>query len=117
MKVAVNSCYGGFGISEEAGRLLKKKGVKVKFKGDKYDDGIKVDMFYGYLSNEDFGIEDENYDKYKEDKRLIEVIEKLGDKANGSHAEIRIAEVPDDIEWKIEEYDGIEIIREKGRSW
>lgn len=117
MKVAVNSCYGGFSISEEAGKLLKEKGVKILFKGDKYEGGEIVDKFYGYPSNEDFGIEDENYRKWRADPRLIEVIEKLGDKANGVHAEIRIAEVPDDIEWEFDEYDGIETVREKGRSW
>lgn len=117
MKVVVNSCYGGFSISEEAGKLLKERGVRVLFKGDKYNDGEIVDRFFGFLSNEDFGIESDNYYEYRSDKRLIEVVELLKDKANGEHSKIRIANVPDDIKWKIDEYDGIETIRERGRSW
>jgi len=118
MKIVVNKCYGGFSISEEAGKLLKEKGVKILFKGDKYKDSNEiVDKFYSYLSNEDFGIKSNNYIEYRTDKRLIEVIEKLGDKANGKYAKLEIIEIPDDIEWFIDEYDGIETIHERHRSW
>ena len=41
----------------------------------------------------------------------------LGDKANGRFAEIQIIEIPDDVEWEIDEYDGVETVREKNRSW
>lgn len=48
---------------------------------------------------------------------LIQVIEELGDEANGDFAELRIIEIPDNIEWEIDEYDGIEHVNEKHRSW
>lgn len=51
------------------------------------------------------------------DKNLIQVIEELGKEANGSCAELKIIEIPDDIEYEISEYDGAESVHEKHRSW
>lgn len=38
-------------------------------------------------------------------------------KADGKCAELKIIEIPDDIEWEIEEYDGWEHVAEKHRVW
>jgi cytosine/adenosine deaminase-related metal-dependent hydrolase len=51
------------------------------------------------------------------DPDLIAVIEELKDEANGRSAKIRIAEIPDDVEWHIAEYDGFETIAENHRTW
>ncbi len=101
MKIVVNKCYGGFGVSEAVYKEL----------------GMKWDG-YGYLDNEAFGIESNNYLAYRTNEKLISAIEKIGEeKASGDLAELRIVEVPDDIEWEIDEYDGIETVHEQHRSW
>lgn len=51
------------------------------------------------------------------DKDLIEVVEKLGKQASGRCAKLEIVEIPDGVEYEIDEYDGIETIREKHRTW
>lgn len=51
------------------------------------------------------------------DPHLIQTIEELGELANGSCAELSIIEIPDDVEWVLDEYDGIETVHEKHRSW
>ncbi len=51
------------------------------------------------------------------DKDLIEVIEKLGEKANGMLSKISITEIPDGVEWEIDDYDGMEHVAEKHRTW
>jgi len=51
------------------------------------------------------------------DPLLVQVVEELGEKANGSCSELRVIEIPDDIEWEIDEYDGMESVNEKHRSW
>ena len=101
MKIAINKCYGGFGLTKAV-----------------YDElGVKWDS-YGYLNNEDLGIEDDNYYKYRTDPRLISAIEKIGEeKSSSKMAKIRIIEIPDGIEWEIDEYDGIEDVHELHRSW
>ena len=101
MKIAINKCYGGFSLSEE---VFKELGVEW--------DG------YGYLDNEALGIENDYYLAYRADPRLIAAIEKVGeDAASGDLAKVRVVEIPDDIDWDIDEYDGIETINEKHRSW
>lgn len=50
--------------------------------------------------------------------KLVEVVEKLGEEANGPCASLRVIEIPDDVkEWYIDEYDGVETIHEKHRYW
>jgi hypothetical protein len=36
---------------------------------------------------------------------------------NGDFAELKVVEIPDDVQWQIEEYDGKEWIAEKHRTW
>jgi hypothetical protein len=101
MKIAVNRCFGGFGLSKELYQEL----------------GIAWDG-YGYLDNDDLGIKSDNYLAYRSDPRLVAAIEKIGEeKASGKMAKVRIVDVPDDVEWEIDEYDGVESIHEVHRSW
>ena len=52
------------------------------------------------------------------DPDLIAIIERFGPKNVGSKlSDLKVVEIPDDIEWEIDEYDGLEIIREKHRTW
>jgi hypothetical protein len=51
------------------------------------------------------------------DPDLIVVVKKLKNKANGDCAELKVVEIPDDIDYVIEDYDGIETVEEKHRSW
>ncbi len=89
MKVVLNSCYGGFSLSEEVYNYL-----------DLPWDG------YGY-----------DFENHRDDPKMVEAVEALGDKANGPHANLRIVEIPDDVEWFVDEYDGWETAREKHRTW
>ena len=45
-KVVLNSCFGGFGLSKEAIKMLIDK------------HGLDIDSEHGYVDNEDFGIVD-----------------------------------------------------------
>ena len=75
--------------------------------------------------------EDEKNQKYTESSKvffseynidrtdlvLIKVVKELGQQANATHADLEIIEIPDGVEYEIDEYDGIETIHEKHRSW
>jgi hypothetical protein len=116
MKVAINKCFGGFGLSDEATILYaKKKGIELFKKGN-------TSTFSDFYTTPTFDQDSYFYpDFYEEETRcdpdLISTIEELGGKANGTHAAIKIVEIPDDIEWHIDEYDGHESIHENHRSW
>lgn len=114
MKIVINKCYGGFGLSEEAVLLYsKKKGLNIIVVRDK----IMKSLRHYYLDE----VKDGNYfsdrDIQRNDSVLIEVVEELGGKANGFCSELQIVEIPDDVEWIIEEYDGKEWIAEDHRRW
>jgi hypothetical protein len=51
------------------------------------------------------------------DPKLIQVIEELGDRANGRCAKLKIVEIPDGTDYEIDDYDGMESIHETHQSW
>lgn len=56
-------------------------------------------------------------DKSRIDPDLVRLVEELGPLANASGKPLYIIEIPDDIEWYIEDNYGHEIIREVTRIW
>ena len=90
IKIVINKCFGGFGLSEEA---------IAKYNTAKGTSGISI------------------YDIERDDPELIAVVEELGQTAGGRYAELIIIEIPDGVEYTIEDYDGIESIHEVHRSW
>ncbi len=53
----------------------------------------------------------------RDDPVLVQVVRELGSEASGRHAELKVVEIPADVEWTIEEYDGLEWVAEKHRTW
>lgn len=53
----------------------------------------------------------------RHDPLLLQVIEEMGDKANGQCAALKVVEIPADVDYVIEEYDGSEWVAEKHRTW
>jgi hypothetical protein len=92
MKIVINKCYGGFGLSKEAMDLyLEKKGMQ----GEKIHP-LEIE---------------------RDDPVLVEVVEELGILASGNYAEVEVVDIPDDVKWEIEEYDGNEWVAEVHRTW
>lgn len=56
-------------------------------------------------------------DKWRNDPKLVGVIERLGSEANGQFSDLKVVEIPDDVNRSIEEYDGLEHISEVHRTW
>lgn len=57
------------------------------------------------------------YDLEREDPNLVRVVEEMGSAADGPYSNLAVVEIPDGIEWEIDEYDGVEHIAEKHRTW
>lgn len=112
MKIVINKCHGGFGLGHEATLLYGKlKGLKIVWEIDKYN------LYHYYIGeiSEDTYFAD--WDIQRTDPALIEVVEKLGENAGGRGAELKVVEIPDDVEWILQDYDGVEWIAEKHRTW
>ena len=139
MKVVINTCWGGFGVTNEVRALMaKKKGIELVWKAreaysftpetDKVvteEVAISLDTNLGYA--EIAGEEESpgnpkrflpDWEIERDDKDLIEAIEEIGvEKASDSLSALSIVEIPDDINWGIHEYDGMESVEESHRSW
>ena len=53
----------------------------------------------------------------RDDLKLAQVVEELGEAANGHCATLRVVTIPDDVRWEIGAVDGIEHISEVHRTW
>ena len=106
-RIVINSCYGGFSISREAAEYMAERGhaqaaAELTAAGGFYG--------YGYVGGFDDGYK-------RDDPLLVEAVETLGDAANGSCSRLTVEEIPDGVEWQIEEYDGFEHVAESHRTW
>ena len=88
MKIVINAQYGGFGLSKQATKRY-------------------------------FELTGKNVDRHHDraDPYLVQIVEELGLVAGDQFASLKIVEVPDDVDWQIEEYDGKEWVAEKHRVW
>jgi len=134
MKIAINECYGGFGISLDLLYeliLLNHPGIKTypcsNFCDNRsvkhnllYRDGYTHDGLSTWLVKDGIHyIFDRDKLENRTDLIILNLIEKMGENANGPHAEIKVVEIPDEVgdNWQIEEYDGLEWISETHRTW
>ena len=58
-----------------------------------------------------------DYSIARDDPNLVEVVKQLGEEANSPYSNLKIVEIPSNVEWQIESYDGSEWIAEKHRIW
>lgn len=145
MKVVINRCFGGFGLSDAAYEKLIEWGVPVRKYVQETRDPV-TNLYVRQPGNEGEVIFDNEltppgesdivdiYWKYKgkvasrrywqtwlDSARthplLIRVVEELGEAADGPHAQLAIVEVPDGAEWHIHDYDGREHVAENHRTW
>lgn len=90
MKIVINASHGGFSLSHEALTLYNTLSGK--------------SLIYCW-------------DIERDDPHLVEVVESLGERADGRHADLRVVDIPEGVDWQIEEYDGKEWIAETHRTW
>lgn len=118
MKVAINTCFGGFGLSDKAFELLlTKKGIQF----EKHYSGSSLIGFQyyraGFLLSNDHYLSEYEFFENRADPDLIQVIEEMGKEADSWAADIAVVEIPDDVQWHIDEYDGLEHVAENHRTW
>ncbi len=93
MKIVINRCYGGYSLSKEA----------YDFLGLAWDNKW-ANAGYAYIDD-------------RANPELVNCVSTIGEKANGAFSALRVVEIPDDVDWEIEEQDGCEWIAEKHRVW
>lgn len=131
-KIVINKQYGGFGLSPKAQKryleLISKECYFYNYSLEKYirlsledvKDEIIItvtqdlgDSLSEIPRNVSWCVNDLD----RNDPLLIQVINEFGKEANDQFSDLEIVEIPDNVEWQIEEYDGWETIHEKHRTW
>ena len=139
MKIVINECHGGFGLSHEGIlRYLELSGKKVFVEEDedwggrkqywlvpKEERVVNAESDFWTMTAEEKAAYNDAYsrqnfsDRYipRDDPLLVQVVEELGKAADNRYSELKIVEIPDDVEWQIDEYDGSDWVAEKHRTW
>jgi hypothetical protein len=92
-RIVINTVHGGFGLSEQASRLFAQR------------TGIANKELWS------------DRDIARDDPVLVAIVRELGVDADTRYAKLKIVEVPYGVDWTIEEYDGVEWVAEKHRTW
>lgn len=137
MKIVINACFGGFGLSHQAVmRYAELRGISLFPFVEARDESGHLDfkkhvpyvegdeafcIHYSTKPLKDGKNEEGCYFSEREIERtdpfLIRIVEVMGDAANGMCAKLKIIEIPDDVDWEVSEYDGFEHVAEKHRTW
>jgi hypothetical protein len=133
-RIVINNCFGGFGLSVASYEKLIEWGVPVRAYIDPERDS-ETGLYKKQPANDGEVVFDRDLDEQNGERRLsgrywdtwtrdnrthplvVRVVEELGEEASGEHAKLKIIEVPDGIEWTIEEYDGNEHVAEVHETW
>lgn len=84
-EIVINTCYGGFGLSEEAEKTYKAQ------------TGANVD----------------DWQTPRDDPTLLKIVKELGTRADGQYAALKVVQIPAQYAqfYTIREYDGNESVR------
>jgi hypothetical protein len=125
-KIVYNGCYGGFSLSSEAiMRYAQIKGITLyseedsmfthyylcppeEFKRLQDEDEANPVSVGRYARSNAMYFSDRKIDRA--DPALAQVVEELGDRANGMCARLRVEDVPAGTLYRIDEYDGFESV-------
>jgi hypothetical protein len=111
-KIVINKSYGEFCVSHEAFRSLREMGQRDALQ----EEDLGAYWPAGSRSDEPslnrFGARIP-----RDDRHLVQVVEKLGAGANGHAASLKVVEIPQDAKWQIEKTGGVEHVSETHRIW
>jgi hypothetical protein len=113
--VVINRCHGGFGLSWDAQiAYLDRSGIAYTLvdrvsRDDTQRLGQEIKLASG----------DTWYDRAidRDDPVLVALVREMGEAVNSEFANLRVVKIPGDVEWEIEEYDGLEWVAEQHRTW
>ena len=130
--VVINKCYGGFGLSEKAVmRYAELKGIKLY--PESSEAGVGLNRYYLCESEEFHKLHKEakrtgNYDQSnamyfnindieRDDPILVQIVEELGEEVNDDYSELKVVQIPSEVEYYIHYHDGVESIHARHSVW
>lgn len=125
MKIIINKCHGGWGLSDKAFEKYLDL-CSISWYKRSSDSGWQGSIYFSIpieelnkIESDDDGVDYLLHprDIDRADPILVQVVEELGEEVDGTYASLKVVEIPDDVEWQIEDYDGSEWVAEKHRTW
>ena len=112
--IVINNTHGGFGLSQDAQiDYLDRAGIPYdtvprtdRHNTERYGPVIMVNGKPWY-----------DRDVPRDDPVLVRLVQELGKASWGAHAQLKIVRVPADVDWQIQDYDGLEWVSEQHRTW
>lgn len=93
-QIVINARHGGFGLSDEA-----------------------LELYQAFCRDAHIVPQDYDCEIPRDSDQLVSVVKVLGERANSVYSRLKIVTIPDDVEWTIHEYDGMEWVAEVHRTW
>ena len=141
-QIVINKCHGGFGLSDNAvlrymelaGRTVYPEATDSSIMGstywlipegpERYNDD-EMSAAWHTMTMEERQAANAKWDEQvfrprdiaRDDPVLVQTVLELGDEAGSWACVPTVVEIPDDVEWDIEEYDGLEWVAERHRTW
>ena len=113
-EIVINKCHGGFGLSHEAELLYLKLAMIDYTTEDRLSRDETTRLGPQPMID---GVVWVSSDLKRDDPVLVSVVKRLGKKANGRYADLKIVKIPASVEWGIMDYDGQEWVAEQHRTW
>jgi hypothetical protein len=114
-EVVINACHGGFSLSHEAiVRYHELQGQTIHWRTTDYADVL----VYHADPDDPEASHWRDHDISRDDPYLVKVVQELGgERAGGPAAILKVVEIPANVEWIVQDYDGLEWIAERHRIW
>ena len=132
MKIVINNCYGGFGLSQKALRKLAERGFLITINKNREPVNVDAPLTVSYCEEVvgwwlwktkrswyELGLNYHVVDtiKFRINPKLIEVVEELGGDVDTLYSDLKIIKIPDDEDVQIADYDGKEWVEQKHKGW
>ena len=112
--IVINGTYGGFGLSRAAElAYLHRTGTAYTLE-DREDRAATIQQGQRICVNKSWW---NSRALERDDPVLVDIVREMGATANGDSANLAIVQIPANVDWQIEEYDGREWVAERHRTW
>lgn len=101
--VVINVCFGGFNLSDAGTRRYAELAGLRFMDGNRFVKADGTPFYARYIA--------------RDDPHLVQTVREMGTAANGKYSQLKVVEIPVNVDFEVEEYDGSEKVVEKHRVW
>jgi hypothetical protein len=113
--IVINRCHGGFGLSWDAQiAYLERAGIAYTLIDRESRDDTRR---FGQEIKLTTGRPWYDTEIARDDPILVGLVREMGKEVNNNFSDLKVVKIPGNVEWTIDEYDGLEWVAEKHRTW